>query len=1086
MPTTKSAIRNAGIINIWSAPYPITTVPQDHGGYWEEGYYPVIPDGDYHIVSALGDQWWLTNAGFSMDDGGNVQLWEYNDMECDHHLYNFEFIPDGKGIGRGFYKITNKLSGKCLSSEGSNEWLYNQYTGKRANVQQWTYCSSALEWAVNEIDGGARGMLYTFQARCSGYYMDVEDGIAASGTNISMWKGNDSAAQQWRPIPWAPSVGRTIEDGEYQIAPLLADNKVVSIAENAPKNGTNVELNSNKGNNRHTFDVKYEGNGYYSIINKYSGLSLDVQGGPDARKLGSNIQLWEHVENNYAQKWIIKSCGDGYYQVISACNGLYLDAQNGGREDGSNIGLYKGGEENQYEKWKFIPYVEYARPKLSPLTASLPSGSTVEAGTKVSLSCGVDRAAIYYTLDGTYPTAESLRYSGPIVIEKETTITAYAAKEGYQDSATAIFTYMVKGQDNVPEDDSGRGDVLEEDIPQGKVENIPRGLWMSAVPPQDYTGKAVKPTVRVYDYKTLLTEKKDYTISYKNNTKAGDASGSKPPTIIVTGKGNYIGKETQTFVIRPKCLSDADVAADDITLLYNGKTRKPVPVITWNGKKLTKNRDYTVSYPDEERNGAANPGAYREEGSYTVRICGVGNYTGEREVCLTIAWGKLMSGMKVDKIAPQVYTGEAVEPVLTVRDGRNVLMPGGDYEGNYEGDYEVSWQDNVEVGQATAVITGKGVYAGIKKVSFKIIQKASLTQAKAELKFEGPAVYTGGEVKPVEYKLTVSAKNADGSSDMKTLEEGTDFTVSYKNNTRPGTASIVFQGINGYTGTLKKTYKISAYNIGEDVGTDNKIHIELDDSYTYTKGGCKPEPVVTFQGKVLQKGTDYTLSYKNNTALNDGSNPKKLPAVKIKGKGCFTGVRERVYQITAKDIGGLTMSATDKVWQNKKNIYRTKVVIRDADGKALSAGKDYEKLFRYEYGADTTLPDGTVRKAGEEVSGNDILPAGTVIRVTASAKGSNYTGTLTGSYRITAADIGKAKVTIPAQTYTGREIRPDQEIQVKLNGQVLSEDNYVITGYANNINKGTATVTIKGRNDCGGVKTVKFKIRGKGFLWWWR
>lgn len=151
----------------------------------------------------------------------------------------------------------------------------------------------------------------------------------------------------------------------------------------------------------------------------------------------------------------------------------------------------------------------------------------------------------------------------------------------------------------------------------------------------------------------------------------------------------------------------------------------------------------------------------------------------------------------------------------------------------------------------------------------------------------------------------------------------------------------------------------------------------------------------------MKKGTDYTLSYRNNTALNDGSNPGKLPVVIIRGKGCFTGACEVAYKITARDIGGLTMSASDKVWQNKKNTYRTKVVIRDVDGKALSAG---------------------------------------------------------------------------------REIRPDGEIQVKLNGQVLSGDNYEITGYTNNINKGTATVTIKGRNDCGGVKTVKFRIKRKGFL----
>lgn len=283
---------------------------------------------------------------------------------------------------------------------------------------------------------------------------------------------------------------------------------------------------------------------------------------------------------------------------------------------------------------------------------------------------------------------------------------------------------------------------------------------------------------------------------------------------------------------------------------------------------------------------------------------------------------------------------------------------------------------------------------------------------------------------------------------------------------------------------MKKTYQISPFSLEEGVEDKGQIHIEMADSYAYTKGGCKPEPVVTFRGVTLKKGTDYTLRYKNNTAPNDGSNAGKRPAVIIQGKGCFAGSLEMTYTITARDIGGLTMSAADRVWQNKQNSYRTKVVIRDVDGRALSAGKDYEKRLRYEYHENTILTDGTVREAGEEVDARDILPAGTVIRVTAFAAGGNYTGALTGSYRITKTDIGRAKVTIPAQTYTGSEVRPDQQIQVKLNGQILSGDKYEITGYANNINKGTATVTIKGRNDCGGVKKVKFRIKGKGFLWW--
>lgn len=105
------------------------------------------------------------------------------------------------------------------------------------------------------------------------------------------------------------------------------------------------------------------------------------------------------------------------------------------------------------------------------------------------------------------------------------------------------------GKPDIPQPDYG--DILPEDIPADGV--IPEGLWISDVTPQDYTGAAIKPAVRVYNYKTLLTEKKDYAISYKNNIKANDAKTAKTaPAIIVTGKGNCTGKETMIFQIEPK------------------------------------------------------------------------------------------------------------------------------------------------------------------------------------------------------------------------------------------------------------------------------------------------------------------------------------------------------------------------------------------------------------------------------------------------------------------------------------------------------------------------------------------------------
>lgn len=735
----------------------------------------------------------------------------------------------------------------------------------------------------------------------------------------------------------------------------------------------------------------------------------------------------------------------------------------------TGIGLYAGEVTMGYRIVE-NPYIEDGTEAdtLRTPTASVLSGTEVDAGTKVRLLTETAGAKIYYTLDGTFPTKESTLYTSPIMISQDTTITAYVVKESYIDSPTVTFRYTVK-------DISGNGDVLTEDIPSDGV--IPDGLWMSDITAQNYTGKAIKPVVRVYDHKTLLTEKKDYTITYKNNVKANDASVAKTaPVITVTGKGNYTGKETQTFVILPKDLSDEDVLVDAITVKATGKIQNPIPKVTWHGKSLAKNRDFKVSYPS--RNGEI---PYQTAGTYEIQIEGSGNFTGQRKIAFTITESKLVSKLTVGKIANQTYTGEAINPALTVKDGKNILKEGEDYS--------VAYVNNVAIGTATAEISGMGNYTGTRKVTYKITAVASINKAKANISFKNPAMYTGQGVKPDEYTLTITLKDAQKKNVSLQLQEGIDYAVSYQNNNKAGTATIIFTGINGYNGSLKKTYKIAPYDIKADAEkvawADKKIVVRLQDYYAYAKGGCKPEPTVTFQGKVLKKGTDYTLSYKNNTILNDGDDPKKLPTVIVKGKGNFKGSCSGTYLIEKQELGELTLTVKDKVWQNKKNIYKSTITITDVDGKKLSAGKDYDKNVTYVYDSETILEDGSIRKAGTAVSAQDIIPADTVIKVSVNAveKG-NYKGKRSATYRITQSDISKASVKIPTQTYTGKPIEPDEEIEVTLNRTLLSLDNYEIVGYTNNVNKGNASVTICGKNDCGGTKTVKFKIRSKGFIWW--
>ncbi|GFI24328.1 hypothetical protein IMSAGC011_03125 [Lachnospiraceae bacterium] len=696
--------------------------------------------------------------------------------------------------------------------------------------------------------------------------------------------------------------------------------------------------------------------------------------------------------------------------------------------------------------------------KLEMPTSSIASGSTVESGTRIKLISN-ENAQIYYTLDETTPTVSSTLFTEDILITQNTIIKAFAVQEGLQDSDVATFIYNVSATGNPDE----LGDVLPEDIPES---GIPDGLWIAGIKDMEYTGKAIKPSVRVYDYKTKLTEKQDYTISYKNNINVNDTTNeNKAPSVVIQAKGNYSGKETATFQILAKDINSIDFDIADITVNPNKKVQKPVPAVIFKGKRLSSKKDFAVTYPDTFA------GAYKEKGTYSIKISGKGNYTGERTINFTITDSNLITKAKTSKISSQQYTGKALTPTIQVKYGKTTLKEGKDYE--------LSYRDNTKIGTATVIIKGKGDYSGQKAVSFKIIG-ASISKGTV-VGLNTPSTFNGSEITKNFYLVIIVNGN------QRTLKEGQDYTVKYQNNKKAGNATLVLTGINGYSGTLKKTFKINAYNLQTD--TNKKIRYSNDLSVAYAKNGSCPDPVIYFDGTKLEKGKDYSLSYKNNKAVNTGGNSATAPMIIVKGKGNFTGTLPITFSITSQNLSNLILTANDKAYKNRANIFATSIKITDINGKALSAGKDYDKnRIVYTFVDAVKLENGVTKKAGDNVEKTDIIPADTKIQVSVIAKaGGNYEGTATGVYRIIKSDIKNAKISIPAQTYTGKAIIPTKsDITVTVGGTKLAESEFEIVSCTNNIKKGKASITIKGRGNYGGTKTIKFTIKSKGFLWWWR
>ena len=703
------------------------------------------------------------------------------------------------------------------------------------------------------------------------------------------------------------------------------------------------------------------------------------------------------------------------------------------------------------------------------------------------------------------------------------------------------------------------GEVLREDVPDDGI--IPDGIWMSDLQAggYTYTGKAITPSFRVYDGKKMLAVKKDYTVSYKNNIKAATADDAKKaPTITVKSTGNYKGTETRTFTINPASLDGTEqrINIDNLYLAApagkNPKGIKAVPVVTDNGKKLSENKDYTVNHVTLNEQNAENKNAnsYVTPGKYTVEITGKGNYTGTRQITVTLADVAkeqiLMSKVTVARVPDVTYDADLCDgnnakgmtPALTVTygSGKNkvTLYKEGDVNAAGEtvsaenADYTVTWINNRYVGTATAVLTGtgkiledgtaSGTYFGEKRITFKI--KGTALSANMVSWVDGSknvsVVYNGGEQEPrVRVSLQKKVKGKDGKMVTQTTylreydeyAQYGDYKVSYLKNVDAGTATVVITGAGGYTGTVKKTFKITQADLAAE-GTEAKIGVA--DSIPFVKNGAKPAIVVTAKMAngntvTLKEGKDYTVTYANNKAVSEGKNltEKKLPLITVKGKGNFKGSIKQTFTITNKSLADkvnpITVTVTDVPANKNKGKFVSKPVVTDETGTKLKEKTDY------------TLSYSLLMANGEEtkldVKKDVVNEPGSIVRITITGAG-NYRGegsVLTADYRITESDFKKVTVKVVPKTlpYTTKPVTLTEEdliltMKVGTGKQAVVEelklitdgddtkDGYKIIGYKNNVNKGTAQVTLQGCGKYGGTKTVKFYIGTRPFLWWLR
>ena len=483
-----------------------------------------------------------------------------------------------------------------------------------------------------------------------------------------------------------------------------------------------------------------------------------------------------------------------------------------------------------------------------------------------------------------------------------------------------------------------------------------------------YTGLAQTPAVTVKDGQTVLVKDVDYTVAYSNNTNAALANAAQnAPTVTITAVATsqkYAGETTKTFTIQKKALT---VKADNKSVTFGDDAPT-----------------YTESYDGFVNNEtkAVLGGTLALTCSYVKNQSGAGTYDitpsglTSSNYDITFTKGTLTVGKKaledgfIANIASLVYNGVAQEPAPVVTFNGMTLVKGTDYS--------VSYENNVNVGTATATVTA---LANSTKYSGTASKTFSITKKVLTVKADNKQV-TYGDAAP---QYTVSYTGFENNETKAVLSGTLALTCSYvKNQTAAGTYDITPSGLTSDNYAI--TFTKGTLTVGKKA-LENDF-IAAIEALIYTSEALEPAPVVTFNGMTLEKDADYTVSYADN--VNVGTATVTVTAVSTNAK--YSGTAQKTFTINPATLTGMTLAKTEFTYNFTNPQLQTATAAEVKAGNLIVPATDYD------------ITDNTATELGT---------------YTATVTGkNNFTGSVTADFAIVKEEMGVEA----EETETGEEV----------------------------------------------------------------
>ena len=423
-------------------------------------------------------------------------------------------------------------------------------------------------------------------------------------------------------------------------------------------------------------------------------------------------------------------------------------------------------------------------------------------------------------------------------------ITARTASGREASISVVAFTTSQVIMTNVNVSDDGS--IPTKDI---EVNKQMEGSWTFGVTIKDDHGNNMGNTSPLWTSSNenvgVISSKGQFTATGLGKTIITVRSGSKIDQCEVTVYAKIVNAEFST--IEPQLYSP-------IKQFY-----EPKPTVTFAGKTLIEGVDYELSYTNNT-----------EIGSAALTAVGKGNYTAERTIGFNISTRSLNDEEIEVNYAQQVdYTGEAQTPKVEVTCMKILLTEGTDYK--------ISYQNNVNPGNATIILQGQGNYKDRRDCVFEVYCDHS-DSTEPVLKREATCTETGIMSK------VCNKCHQTVETEIPMIDH------NYEEKVVPPTAND--QGFTLHTCTMcGDSYKDNFVDKIPGVSILECTATITGSSFGYTGSPITPIVTLRYDGETLTENADYTVTYINNVEVGTGY------AI-ITGLGNYTGTGKVSFQIT--------------------------------------------------------------------------------------------------------------------------------------------------------------------------------------------